>query len=261
MANITWSMVFPAIIVFLMINAVVTICINYERSLSKTGPWPRIWPLILAVIICCTFIGLLFLIALLMYGTPAHYVFDFIDSLINNTFGHLPKLLLMFYFILPCAIAYLCYAVMATIYDHKQKKEYDLALGKGKKKFERKSKSSNKHIRRRKKGRNKRGIDNKKLLNAMITQQDNVSSPLNFRRFVNNAKELTGLAAFNRFWIVLHNEDDLQVLNEEVEEIVETETLPDKYPMVAVGTEQSLKIKSTQEAVNEFRALMREVKE
>lgn len=270
MANITWSLVFPILIAFIIVNAIATICFNRIRDSTSWGKKLAVFALGLAMIL--VFIGLFCLLAAIMYGTPLRFFFNSVDSLINGVVSGLPRFIVFLWFIMPLALAYLIYAIMAGIYDFRKHHAFVEAE-------KSKSPSTRESIKAQEKGhhwfkknkKSKKNVepDNKStepikvpstldVLNRYITDES-LDKAVAFRRFINKpANGVLGLKSFNNYWLVVHNQDELEQLQSDLPDLIPT-IGAETYPAVVQATETTASIEAEPQAVNSFRKLSRGV--
>lgn len=259
MINVTWSLLIPTVIAIIIVNAIITVFVTYVKGQTRGRKLGLLAIMIGSLLL---FISLFCILVVIMYGTPARFLFEGIDRLINGVVSGLPKMLVVFWFIVPLAIAYLIYAGMAAFYEHKRKAEFNRTTQK--KKNIRPSKVKTKqglfHRSSVKKQRPKKA--KKTVLGTLdsLVTQTGIDKAIAFRRFINNSP--TGLCATKygeQYWIVAHDGDELEELRSQIPELL-GDSISTSYPAVINATETSASIDSEQEAINKFRKLTRGVK-
>lgn len=242
MANISWSLVVPAIIALLCVNAIITICVS---SLKDVDGKHRVANIAIAVGAVLVFISLFCILTWLMYSTPARFIFEEIDRLINGVVSGLPKFLAFLWFILPLSIVYMIFAFVSTFYEHRKRKEYAFA-----------EESKKKASKAEEKVTKEDSIDEK--LESFVNHND-VTKAIELRRLI-NAKEngISGVQYANSYWLIAHNPNEFSTLKEALPSLLKNQQVV-AYPAVVNATIKAASVMTEQHAINTFRKLTRKV--
>lgn len=259
MSNVSWSVVIPALIAILCVNAVVSICINGLKNVSGGKKIGIVATGIGAILV---FISLFCVLVWIMYSTPTRFVFEAVDQLINGVVSGMPKLLVLLWFILPLTVAYLIYALMATIYDVRKRREF-----KKNKITEKDDQQTHDSISMSKEKKSRLGHHHKKAKNAapekvgaildtLVTEQS-ITKPIQFRRLANSTDiGLSGVRQGSQYWLIAHNEAEFARLQNLLPTILANATV-ESYPAIIQATKDSAIVDTAQHGINAFRRALR----
>ena len=265
MSNVSWCVVIPALIAVLCVNAAVSICVN---SLKNVSGGRKVGVIAIGLGSILVFVSLFCVLVWLMYSTPTRFVFEAIDRLINGVVSGMPKLLVLLWFILPLTLAYLIYALMATIYDARKRREYRKAqkaeveasapLGTTTEAKEKpKKKAKKKHHFGRHAKRSKEPEPNVGDVLASLVTDPDVDKPIQFRRLVNNADAgIAGVHRDDQYWLIAHNAEEFPRLQKLLPKLLANSTA-ESYPAIIHATDQRAIVDTEQHGINAFRRALR----
>lgn len=257
MANVSWSVVIPALIAILCVNAVVSICINGLKNVSGGR---KIGIIAIGIGAILVFVSLFCVLVWIMYSTPTRFVFEAIDRLINGVVSGMPKLLVLLWFILPLTVAYLIYALMATVYDVRKRREFKknkISEGNNAEVSKPVKQAKKKSLLKRSKKQNKPTPEKVgAILGTLVTEQ-NITSPIQFRRLVNNKKAgLSGVQHNDQYWLIAHDASEFDRLKNLLPTILADASV-ESYPAVIQATKDSATVNTEQHGINAFRRALR----
>lgn len=235
--NIAWSLILPLLIILAALNAIIMICAGYVKNASDTQS--RVKTILITTLIAVFFLALLFGSAWLMYVTPARYAFLAIDRLLNGVFNRLPKGLMLVYFFVPLAVAYIIYAVLAARHERKQRLAYEEATG---------MKTNGESI--------KKPVDLPKLLEERAESVELVNA-MQFRKELNTHDDTIVLKGAGRFWILVHDQTALKQVQADFKPLLKR-IKPHEYPAIISTDGKTADAYNIKQGVSEFRKLLRD---
>lgn len=237
MVNIVWSLILPLVIILAAINAAIMICVSYVKNAPSTQS--KITTILITALIAIVCFGVLFGSVWLMYATPARYAFLAIDRLLNGVFNRLPKGLMLVYFFVPLAVAYIIYAFLAAKHERKQRLAYEEATG---------MKTNGESI--------KKPVDLPKMLEERAESVELVNA-MQFRKELNTHDDTIVLKGAGRFWILVHDLTALKQVQADFKPLLKR-IKPHEYPAIISTDGKTADAYNIKQGVSEFRKLLRD---
>lgn len=256
MSNITWSLVIPTVIAILGVNAIITICVTNFKSNSGGK---KISSVLITILTLLLFISLFCVLVWIMYSTPARFLFNAIDHLVNSVVSGIPRILVLLWFVIPLTLAYLICAGMATWYDFKKRKEFK--KGESKPTHKHKLKLKKKHF----KHKNKDDVEKVpvqqtigEILDNYVISND-IDKAIKFRRFINESHDgICGIKYADQYWLIVHNVNEFSQLQNDIPLLLNNASATE-FPAVINATTDQATVDTEQHAINAFRKLTRKV--
>lgn len=286
MLSLKWSLLIPVIFIVLAANVSVMICAERLKNNHDTL-WAKIWPVLVIIVTIVVGGALVGVLNWAMYATPAHYLFNLVDSIVNGVLRQIPPLLVLIYFIIPLVVAYLTYFIIAWMHNKQKKQEFEAAVepeaeaepeedeglpevdavaemaplqwdwGNFVPEFIKNRKKNKEQSAEKPKKKHKRKQRNNDVPTLELGKVTPVATPIELRQFINVHKEQEDIATaeYGEYrWSVLPNED---VFNQYASQWSLTEK-PERFPLIIEQHNNQIDAMNISRAVTSLRRLQRD---
>lgn len=284
MLSLKWSLLIPVIFIVLAANVSVMICVERLKNNHDTL-WTKIWPVLVIIVTIVVGGALVGVLNWAMYATPAHYLFNLVDSIVNGVLHQIPPLLVLIYFIIPLVVAYLTYFAIAWLHNKQKKQEFEAAIepeaeseedeglpevdavaemaplqwdwGNFVPEFIKNRKKNKEQATEKPKKKRKRKQRNDNVPTLELGEITSVETPTELRQFINTHKGQGNIATaeYGEYrWSVLPSED---VFDQYASQWSLTEK-PERFPLIVEQHNDQVDTMNISRAVTSLRRLQRE---